>query len=144
MIWRSWVQTPLRQFLTKFILCCVTSDLSDNLTEMCQTGLSWKTRMTHCRLSTIKFRQHFAKTLSNFCKCKVPFTLSDSVSERELCNFGLAMHTLAKSQCKRSSVKYLENSASFREEPQTQIFCIAIAIAQCKQNLRSKYEIVWD
>ena len=31
------------QFLTKFILCCVTSDLSDNLTEMCQTGLSRKT-----------------------------------------------------------------------------------------------------
>ena len=34
------------QFLTKFILCCVTSDLSDNLTEMRQTGLSWKTRLT--------------------------------------------------------------------------------------------------
>ena len=33
------------QFLTKFILCCVTSDLSDNLTEMRQTGLLWKTRM---------------------------------------------------------------------------------------------------
>ena len=27
-------------FWMKFILCCVTSDLSDNLTEMRQTGLS--------------------------------------------------------------------------------------------------------
>ena len=34
------------QFLMKFILCCETSDLSDNLTEMRQTGLSWKTRMS--------------------------------------------------------------------------------------------------
>ena len=34
------------QFLTKFILCCVSSDLSDNLTEMGQTGLSWKTRLS--------------------------------------------------------------------------------------------------
>ena len=33
------------QFLMKFFLCCVTSDLSDNLTEMCQISLSWKTRM---------------------------------------------------------------------------------------------------
>ena len=33
------------QFLTKFILFCVTSDLSDNLTEMRQTGLSWKIRI---------------------------------------------------------------------------------------------------
>ena len=33
------------QFLTKFILCCVTLDLSDNLTEMRQTGPSWKTQM---------------------------------------------------------------------------------------------------
>ena len=32
------------QFLTKFILCCVTLDLSDNLTEMPQIGLSWKTQ----------------------------------------------------------------------------------------------------
>ena len=29
----------------KFILFCVISDLSDNLTEMRQTGLSWKTRL---------------------------------------------------------------------------------------------------
>ena len=28
------------KFLTKFILFYVTYDLSDNLTEMCQTGLS--------------------------------------------------------------------------------------------------------
>ena len=28
------------QFLMKFILCCVTYDLSDNLIEMYQTGLS--------------------------------------------------------------------------------------------------------
>ena len=28
------------QFLTKFILCCVTSYLSDNLTEMRQLSLS--------------------------------------------------------------------------------------------------------
>ena len=34
------------QFLTKFILCCVTSDLSDNLTEIRQISLSWKTRLT--------------------------------------------------------------------------------------------------
>ena len=34
MIRRLWVQTPLGQFLTKFILFCVTLDLSDNLTEM--------------------------------------------------------------------------------------------------------------
>ena len=34
------------QFLTKFILCCVTLDLSDNLTEMCQIGLSWKTQLS--------------------------------------------------------------------------------------------------
>ena len=27
-------------FLTKFILCCVTSDPSDHLTEICHTGLS--------------------------------------------------------------------------------------------------------
>ena len=33
------------QFLTNFILCCVTLDLSDNLTEMRQIGLSWKTQM---------------------------------------------------------------------------------------------------
>ena len=33
------------QFLTKFILCCVTSDLSDILTEMRQILLSWKTRI---------------------------------------------------------------------------------------------------
>ena len=32
-------------FLTKFILCCVTLDLSDNLTEMRLTGLSWKTQL---------------------------------------------------------------------------------------------------
>ena len=32
-------------FLTKFILCCVTSDLSDNLTEMCQISLSLKARL---------------------------------------------------------------------------------------------------
>ena len=31
------------EILTKFILCCVTSDLSDNLTEMRQISLSWKT-----------------------------------------------------------------------------------------------------
>ena len=29
----------------KFILCCVTSGLSDNLTEMRQTGLSRKNRI---------------------------------------------------------------------------------------------------
>ena len=30
----------LGQILTKFILCCVTSDLSDDLTEMCGFSLS--------------------------------------------------------------------------------------------------------
>ena len=34
MIQRLWVQTPLGQFLAKFILCSVTLDLSDNLTGM--------------------------------------------------------------------------------------------------------------
>ena len=33
-------------FLTKFVLFCVTLDLSDNLTEMHQIGLSWKTQMS--------------------------------------------------------------------------------------------------
>ena len=38
----SWIPSipDWGKFLTKFILCCVTSDLSDNLTEMCQTDLS--------------------------------------------------------------------------------------------------------
>ena len=35
----------LGQFLMKFILFYVTLDLSDNLTEMRQTGLSWKTQL---------------------------------------------------------------------------------------------------
>ena len=43
MIQRLWVQIPLGLFLTKFILCCVTSD---NLIEMHKPGLSWKTRMS--------------------------------------------------------------------------------------------------
>ena len=34
------------QFLMKFILFCVTLDLSDNLAEMRQISLSWKTRMS--------------------------------------------------------------------------------------------------
>ena len=43
------------QFLTKFILFCATLDLSDNLTEMRQIGISWKTQMFtvvchHCLL----------------------------------------------------------------------------------------------
>ena len=46
MIRRSWVQTYWGQFLTKFILFCVTLDLSDNLTEMHQIFLSLKTRVT--------------------------------------------------------------------------------------------------
>ena len=33
------------QILTKFILCCVTLDLSDNLTEMRQIDPTWKTQM---------------------------------------------------------------------------------------------------
>ena len=32
-------------FLMKFILCCVTLDLSDNLTEMRLKGLTWKTHL---------------------------------------------------------------------------------------------------
>ena len=32
-------------FLTKFILCCVTLGLSDNLTEMRRIGISWKTQL---------------------------------------------------------------------------------------------------
>ena len=44
MIWRSWVRTPQGHFLTKFMLFCVTLNLSDNLTEMHQISLSWKTR----------------------------------------------------------------------------------------------------
>ena len=39
------IQLHWGQFLTKFILYCVTLDLSDNLTEMRQIGLSWKTQM---------------------------------------------------------------------------------------------------
>ena len=35
----------LGQFLTKFILCCVTLNLSDNLTEMRLKGLTWKTQL---------------------------------------------------------------------------------------------------
>ena len=50
------------QFLVKFILCCVTSDLSDNLTEMRQNGLSWKKNHYHsipeinfwCKINTHK------------------------------------------------------------------------------------------
>ena len=38
-----WFKPQWGQFLTKFILFCVASDLSDNLTEMHQSGLSWKT-----------------------------------------------------------------------------------------------------
>ena len=34
------------QFLMKFIMFCVTLDLSDNLTEMRQISLLWKTRWT--------------------------------------------------------------------------------------------------
>ena len=34
MIWNLWAQTPLGQFLTKFILFCVTLDLSGILIEM--------------------------------------------------------------------------------------------------------------
>ena len=33
------------QFLTKSILCCLTLDLSDNLTEMRLIGLTWKTQI---------------------------------------------------------------------------------------------------
>ena len=33
MTWRLWVQTPCEQFLTKYVLFCVTLYLSDNLTE---------------------------------------------------------------------------------------------------------------
>ena len=33
------------QFLMKFVLFCVTLDLSDNLTEMRLKGLSWKTQL---------------------------------------------------------------------------------------------------
>ena len=40
---QKWVQTPLM----KFILFCVTSDLSENLTEMCQISLSWKPRIVY-------------------------------------------------------------------------------------------------
>ena len=43
---------PWGQFLTKFILCCVTSDLSDNLTEMRQISLSWKTRIAVASVTT--------------------------------------------------------------------------------------------
>ena len=46
MIWRLWVQAPLGEIFDKFILFCVTLDLSDNLTQMRQTGLSWKTQLT--------------------------------------------------------------------------------------------------
>ena len=45
MIRKLWVQTPLGQFLTKFILFCITLDLSDYLTEMRQIGHSWKTQI---------------------------------------------------------------------------------------------------
>ena len=44
MIWWLWVQTPLGAFLTKFIMCCIPSDLSDNLTETCivkNSNVSW-------------------------------------------------------------------------------------------------------
>ena len=50
------------QFLKKIILCCVTSDLSDNLTEMRQTGLSWKTWVYDTWVSCISVR------LSDRCK----------------------------------------------------------------------------
>ena len=41
----SWNPTG-GQFFTKFILFCVPSDLSDNLTEIRQISFSWKTRVT--------------------------------------------------------------------------------------------------
>ena len=44
MIWRWWVQIPMR-------LPCVTWDLSDNLTEMHQISLSWKIRMNKLTLN---------------------------------------------------------------------------------------------
>ena len=50
------------QFLMKFILCCVTSDLSDNLTEMRQTGLSWKTRMATMESLESGVATHFGVT----------------------------------------------------------------------------------
>ena len=45
------------QFLMKFILCCVTLDLSNNLTEMRQIGLTWKTQMDIC--VEVLFRLHY-------------------------------------------------------------------------------------
>ena len=48
MIRRSWVKTPLGKLLTKCILCCVSSDISDYLTEM--PSSSWKIRL--CKVST--------------------------------------------------------------------------------------------
>ena len=50
MIQRLWVQTPLGRFLMKLILCCVISDLSDNLTEIRQISLSWKTWLSLSRV----------------------------------------------------------------------------------------------
>ena len=48
-----WIQAPLGQFLTKFILFCVTLDLSDNLTEKCIvknsiiSGFYWLKKVQH-------------------------------------------------------------------------------------------------
>ena len=42
------------QFLTKFILCCVTLDLSDNLTEIRLKGLTWKTQLFLCLVFIVR------------------------------------------------------------------------------------------
>ena len=59
------------QFSMKFILCCVTLDLSDNLTEMRQIGLSWKTQLFWYIYLCIHYPIPFEYSKRHFCPTSV-------------------------------------------------------------------------